>query len=1795
MKKLLSLLLTFCLLLGVLPMQALAYVGDIRPANSQSVQQNTLSSGSLELRNDYLRVIVRKDGTLSTAPAADSADPADRQTPLCEFITWKGYGYDKQELVYPADIRLKNASFVDKTPNGDAKAIKVEYDLTAKLPNSTLTATTAVYYELVQRKENESSADAWSVLTTVSSIYIIGGYVPLTTDSDAYVPRWGYTLDGFTGMGHANATDGPAIKMSRTVYNTDKNTKSTESSVITSKVEDLSTWDAFFQEGDYCGLDIGEVYVDGYTWANPFVGLKQAYKTAGIDVILPETVSVTPSSDPAATRVECKGDAGYHFNSDEPGGNVHFLWGFRDLRTGKESDPVPTMPDAVDPTIYAKRLAAFAVNGGVTVEYVADDAALETLKKKYGAPVALINGDYESTNGASFEFTGGAAMLSSSVTATWDQASGGKLVIHKDGHVEHSGVSLNAPSFKFYQPNSESGEELEISLTKDGFVFDIDPDKNDAIIFVDIPYATVKLEQATADAAGNLVFAGAIGFQTVFEGASFTLEELGYGLNEKNEFTVNGVHATGSFDTAKTLSLELAEVEGEVNTFKGKEKYAFKLELNAFDLFETEAELELVRSKTDGSLLPNTLYFYVAASPGIPLIPPVPVGQLNGGGAGFSNLADTVNGDYFAIPPLKLRGTLKGTYLHLIEGKGDVVIGPSEISLTASEVGIVGTNASIIDSFGYSLKLNGQERTYNGTTYRGIYLAGSEALELNLPSTEIDVFILNTSIKLGAFGGTGTKNGTKHLYLGVGANAVVKSKVQVPSDVPVIGGWKLGSWDVDLIVGGQTEFPIKNASVSEGMKQAFSNIDLYLGAMTGVYAGIIDARLWVLVPNIVETNFHRGGGWDVETKWFGKLPEWDWSQKGVEPVVQSMPAEDGEENIAVLFAAEPLALENSETWTAFEVNAGKDETPYILLAFDNTVTEKQIKDNLSVKKQNSDDILAIHWLTYTAEESESEKGIIDEAKDINAATDIIKNNDGKDYRVAILRLSEAGTYEVNTGALELATDKSESISIAPFESLELRLSGNRVSGEIKYAEENTKYVLRTYLAKEEGGADYLIDEQTVEDPESIAVSIPTTGALVPTGEYYVTSFLMTEKSVESTNESGETETLTGLVAIDNNQFVDKVSYTNTNQPSAPTNVMLEATGNEVMHAAWGEVDGADGYRVTIYQQDGNDWIDTGFGYDLDENTTSIDMALTVGGEGTEKSPNLSAGETYRVGVSAYKTVEGGKYYSTEAESVGEYLPEYTPLEINLAVNGVDCTKDENGVFYAYVGGEQTPMLQVSCTTEGVTYRVTRMDLDTGNEITTGENEGYPIPEFTGTLMLRVDGLQDKDKTSVFLLVSRDETAPMLTLSDPVFFADKATGEYTVTGTADAGSKIVYGSGEQSVYAAGDGSFAISGTLEGEKNSGVLSLYAQDSAGNQSAPQVALIAKQARHSVTVKGSYAKVSGEGIYAANSTVTISAGARSGYTFSGWTSDSGVTFADASAEETTFTMPDNDVTVTANWTRSSSGSSGSSAKPTYPVSVSDKMENGTVTVSPKNAAKGDTVTITVKPDEGYALDKITVTDKDGNELPLTDKGDGRYTFTMPSGKVEIGAAFAPEIEVSPFADVAIDAYYYQAVKWAVGKGITTGVGEDLFAPDGTCSRAQIVTFLWRAAGSPESKTQSSFADVPADSYYAKAVAWAVENGVTTGTGEGRFSPDDPCSRSQAVTLLWRAMGQPAGGSAAFTDVPADSYFARAVAWAAESNVTTGVGEDLFAPDGTCSRAQIVTFLWRAYAGRETGGSELH
>ena len=318
---------------------------------------------------------------------------------------------------------------------------------------------------------------------------------------------------------------------------------------------------------------------------------------------------------------------------------------------------------------------------------------------------------------------------------------------------------------------------------------------------------------------------------------------------------------------------------------------------------------------------------------------------------------------------------------------------------------------------------------------------------------------------------------------------------------------------------------------------------------------------------------------------------------------------------------------------------------------------------------------------------------------------------------------------------------------------------------------------------------------------------------------------------------------------------------------------------------------------------------------------------------------------------------------------------------------------------------------------------------------------------------------------------------------------------------------------------------------------------------------------------------------------TFTLKNPTRPGYTFTGW-SGTGLD----GENNMTVTIPKGSTgerRYTAHW-RYNGGSSGGSSS--YPITVPSKTENGTVTVSPKNASAGSTVTITVKPDSGYVLETISVTDKNGNDLKLTDKGNGKYTFTMPASKVEIKATFMEDNSVlNFFYDVPNDAYYYEAVKWAAENGITGGVGNSLFAPNQPCTRAQIVTFLWRAAGSPVVNYLMPFTDVDEGAYYAEAVRWAASTGIVTGQTETTFGTDSVCTRAQAAAMIYRcAQAQGKGFTGAwmfhlpFTDVPEWAY--ESVAWCCMNSVTTGVSETSFAPGNDCTRAQIVTFLWRAF-----------
>lgn len=1811
-RKIVSVILSFCLIICALPLNIFA-------ADDQC-ETLTLNGGkTLVLQNEYISFYFYDlqyqtyTATVPRAIAKEIAEPftQDLQVPGCEFNVFTGGGNKK--TTYPS-VTLQKAEFVSETPNGKNPAIKAEYGLEIGLyglndikDGTIIPAKTTVYHELVKLEEN--SKTAWGVLTTVGEIQMNRNDLPERFDHDFYF-EWSYGMSNFTGMGHddiANSPGGPAIKMDRTTI-TESGEKTTKSSVVTGKIDDMSTKHVpkgYTSWGDIDGVYVNELYTDAYPWANPFVGLSDYYEKYDIvycgksprRVSLPQTVTVQPNDFPIRTYVESKSYCGFDIdgNTGMPVG-AQYLWGFRDLKT--LSEELPTKPDEISSSFSAKRLAAFESNGAITVEYVSDDAALEKLKKKYNSsPVAQIGGEYESTNGSSFVFTDGAAMLTPSVTATWNKNAGGKLIIHKDGRIEQHGVNLNAPSFKFYQPQNGAEDSLKITLSKEGFEFDIEADKNDAIIFVDIPYAVAKLEKATADADGNLVFNGAIGFKTVFDGAEFSLEKLGYGLKEKvvngkktYEFKVNGVKAKGSFDTAKMMALELAKVEGEVNTFKGEELYAFSLELNAFDLFETEASLALERSK-NGALIPDELWFYVKASPGIVLVPPIPIGQLNGGGAGFKDLAATVNGNYIAIPPIKLRGALTGTYLHLIEGTGNVVLGPSEISLKANDVNIVGAGKAtqIIDSFGYSLKLNGQERSYKGNTYTGIYFGGSKELALNLPSKQIDVIAVNTAIEMGAFGGV---NAAKNqVYLGIGANGTVAGRVQIPSNSPVLAGKGFNVGNVNLIVGGQTTFPIRGVSVEEGMRQAFRNVDVYLGAVAEVGGWLASARAWVLVPKIVETNFRKGGGWNIEFKVCGYMPEWNWADKGVTPVVTLL-AEDGGANFAAVreenLALASVGVRRTEITSTSD---GEDEAPYIVLAFDGNLTEKQIKDNLKIFNDSSEE-LNINWMTddnydkFNPEAAVSATTVGDMEKAIA---------DGKKYRLALLRLKEGGKYTVDAGGLTFTDEKA--FSVEPFEKLALTLNSNQISGKVKYAANDTKYVLRTYLANAEGGADYMISEQEISDTSNIALSVPSSGALVPTGEYYVTAYLMTEKQADMNGDGIEEE---AFIAIDNQAFDSKVSYTNINEPSAPASVTLQASGNEVMHAQWDKVDRADGYAVKIYEKKDGVWTDTGFGYDLDGDTTEIDMALTVGGKAeyvnedeTAAEPvgakNLSADKFYKVGVRAYKNDGGGKYYSRETESSEQYLPKYTPMDITLSMNGSECTADENGVYHAYVGGGSSNSLSVSSTDGNAKFKLTRMDTNAEISKKDGENI-FAIPEFEGSLMFKVDGILDKDVTSVFLLVDMDKEPPVLTLSSDVFYADKETGEYTITGMADAGSRIVYGKNEE-VLAGADGGFAVSGQLYEGEASAVIMLYAQDIAANTSSPQTAIVTKKITSTVTVNGSYAEISGSGEYSTGETVTINAGERSGYTFGGWTTDD-VQLADSNAAETTFTMPNKAVTVTANWTKTGGNGGGGTSR--YTVSFDS---NGGSTVESQRIKKNGTVTEPPAPTkDGFKFDGW-YTDKE-----LID----RYNFgsavnggfTLYAKWTEVGGQTPDDGEwANLFDDVKQGDWFYDYVKYAEKNKLMNGTSKTTFEPNSMLSRAMLVTILWRADNSPYVNYAMKFNDVGESEYYTEAVRWAASEKIVEGVTETEFAPNDNITREQIAVIMHRyakyknydvSVGENTNilSYDDFADI--SEYAIEAMQYAAGTGLIKGRSASTLNPKDNATRAETAAILERFIEGNK-------
>ena len=1891
-KRLVSLFLVLCMMTGFAP-QAFALVGSLRDREKSGARVDEYSGYEVRWMENAdktirLYVVTRPYGSdkntyFVTVPARTTASAQEAYDMIFNKKIYQRAYFTREGSNLDWNSREVEIGGYPDSQSGFAVNIKY------KLYNSRYTITTHSYIvKLDEGMENGFSSGYQLDADENDSGHTYG----VKTDVEAsYTTVWTQVIEhpqlryctemkGFSKMGHPDASEAAALYMSTAVGNTTDGFTNTATAIpgALSWVNANKTIRSSKSEA------ITEVMTRGYSWANPFVatsslykdyveGFREDYCDKGREKnFMPERFSTTNGGDVITeNELDLMGVERQHVNATT-------LWGFRGLYGADDNSFTPN--DEITVRESAKKLGIYKQKNGFLAAPASNENALKANQQKYGDPVAVLRGDFEEKNGR-YVFTAGVAALSKSVTAVW-QTNGG-LSVGKDGSIQLTHADLNVPTFKFFKEKSGTQDSLSLSVAADGLHLTMQTENNEAVMQTDIPNTKISATGATIKEDGSIVFEGNAEF-SLFSGAEFNMEKLSYGI-KSGKFTINGIRATGSIDTAEMIGLEMASVEGTIDTIDSY--YHFKMELNVFDLFESEAELELARG-IGGALMPNKVYLYVGSDVAkIPLIPPVVVAHISGAGGGIDNLATTFKGDFFAIPPIRLLLTGKGDVLNTIEAKATYTLGPAYYKFEAEDVNIKFLKKlNLIDEFTVYESVQGETRNYNGTNYTGLNASGGASVHVSVPK-DSKIIQAQGDINASAFGGLDSYTSPTKIYVAADLSGGVKGSLHFPSNWAVIGGKTIGSTSFDFYLGAQTVMNVKGTDFNGAVSSAFKNFKVYGGAKKEADWKIFKYRVYYIFPE-------NNAGFTIKPAW-KKLPEWNWENH--RPSQQLM-AYSNDEGALVMMSVNMQALDAETTDTSENTQNGvysiEDDTDAVVLddengdAVQNSISKaielkadsesgalpsdatvmlrvepkgnvdlEQFANSLAVSKGGTN--VALTWPHYDND------GAIDNESAINAFV-------AEDDNSVLIGLGEgAAVGDTWTVTSSLADFDASLNASTPFESLSvddtsgyavrsLRMNNNTTKiVTVNNAETGTEYVLATYFGSTEGATEYAIGRQDVTNTSGISVEIPQEGTMLPTGNYYVTASLLKKTTVQVENdETGETEDQEVLLPVDNIDL-GQVSYTNTMQPAAPTGVTITATGNEVMQASWNAVANADGYKVTIYQQDKNgSYVDTGRGYvydaaDLAKDTNgkfTLDMALTVNGtdigedsSAVTQTNKLEADKTYKVGVQAYRyltengeKIANSQVYGAETQSNEAELPKYVPLDFKVKLATLSGTgssssfvertvTEENGVFKAAAGsGDSNAWYITPSADTNAAYTVTRVDTDTAY---TPTYEGYyriANSDITGSVMLRIDAKVGKDVTTKYLLIDKDDSAPVISLDDTVVYADSETGKYTVTGTTEAGAKVYYfdhdGDAQDAATADADGKFSYSAQLQlsEEKDiydeegnyvrtdiipldSGeILTMYAEDENGNQSGTQSVIVTLQGEAQTLDHLEIVQTPDKTAYGVGETFD-----RTGMIVHAF-------FADGSSMEVTdyLVEPDGALaagtsSVTISYTvgsitktvslpitvggGSSSGSSsgGSSSSRSHEVSVASST-NGTVTVSPKNAKPGDTVTVTVKPDTGYTLETLTVTDAKGNQLTLTELGDGRYTFKMPSSKVDIKATFMEDnTMLNFFTDVSAGSYCYDAVLWAAKKGVTGGVDENHFAPDAACTRAQIVTFLWRAAGSPEPKGASGFADVPADSYYAKAVAWAVENGITTGMSDSVFAPDGTCTRAQSVTLLYRALGSKTESSASFRDVPANSWYADAVAWAVENDVTVGIGKGLFGPDAACTRGQIVTFLYRAYQGK--------
>lgn len=1354
----------------------------------------------------------------------------------------------------------------------------------------------------------------------------------MTDNFDWFVFQWNQEYHGFSRMGHAAAERAAHVKVSRT-YESGETTTATETD-ITAGMGRVRTGASFFNGA------VAEIYSDSYGVDNPFV------------LVDNENVCRNEAEAPAFVRYDAEKDVltawGYTKKlspdpQDGSRGSAFHIWGYRNVYTKAEAAEQSkvnfTRPDEVIIPQDSDKLGIYKSGGSMLALPIRDAAWEQALKKQHGAPLYTLRGDFKEgrdDGGKFYEFTTGKVALTPTVTATWNSGQHFKVRVDGNGRFTgfdtSAGVEYNTPTFKLYSPvtgmteaaglDFDGGEELTLHMK---------PEKNAVLVFVNIPQVSSLINKAQLKGSGDVVLSGQMGLDLILNCAAeelITLEKLSYGpKGSNNEFQQNGILAKGEISSADLLGLELGKLKAAINTFDGQEQYDFELELNAFELFKTDAELQLKRLN-NGRLAPNNLYFRFATAGGIPIVPPVPTTFIKGGGGGFYGLADTINGDFVGIPPIQLKLSIKADYVKVIEGWANATVGPGILEYSGTDMTIA--KMPFLREFGMRLKLEGEKRHYLGKDYTGLRAGGGMNIKLEAPKEPYAFFEVEGSAEASVFGGLNNYKNPTSAYIQLDSRGKINATVKIPERLGkvrfrILKGKKLFNTQVDFILGTQTAMNVaKGTSFKDAVTSAWNNMSVYGGVSNHGKVLASYYRIYYVIPNHFGGAFHLykniNNGWSLE----GEIERNGWfpsGSRGLQAAAAPMtvmmaPLYDGEteEQVGIAVVETSLYAVSADSVALMAAALPGGEGFYEEIAYNaNSAPSSESDLGLMVMPENEGDLDTLRnsmklyqvaddtTLTpITLKETKYGEGeaIEQQDPDVNF-TEVEDGEDGNSKTGFLIDLKHQGG---KNGKWKVTADcdfTCQLVASAPLTSLELNLNGYDATPIVKNGRADKTYAVRYYLdTKADGtGEHYFLG---MMETAPYTYEVPRNGSIAPTREYHVTAVLV-EKVVGDFDGDGKTtEDEYSWVTVDTKTSAGTVRYTNDSKPAAPTNVTIAATGNETLTAAWDGVTGADGYRVTLYYQEGGTWKQAGASYELDNadftkggaaavngRRYSLRMTPTVAGNNItvnkndakpeESGINLSGGTSdeaptnrnYKVTVEAicyeenainYEN-EGAKtekanvrYFSDPTEStVPAYLPEYKAPEITVTGGGREIKLNGTNGYGEMVWSEipAGTLFTVTGAVDGITVTPEQRDGrftvsgDSGTWTVTADAAGRELIANSGRVCIVAE--KGNDRTEYYLRLVLDDVPPIITVDAKNVRADMTTGAYTVTGQTEPGLEVIMDSTpELKGTADAEGRFSLSGTLpaNAESETGfdsiLASLTARDGAGNEAEPASVVI-------------------------------------------------------------------------------------------------------------------------------------------------------------------------------------------------------------------------------------------------------------------------------------------------------------------------------------------------------------------